>query len=230
MFCLSGRDSVISNDFFPTINLSDGEWEIGFVELSTYNSIPNVEDGVNNLIHLVGVADPIVKIPTGSYEIEDIAKVVKEKVGELHELTIRANNNTLKSEVFSSRALDFTQKASIAPLLGFSAKTLEANKWYESDIPVAINPVNAIRVECNIVRGSFDNGVESHILHEFFPSAQPGFKILERPSYINYLPVNVKQLHNITVSLKDQEGRLINFRAEILNVRLHLRQKHGFSV
>lgn len=228
MFCLSGKDSVISCDFFPAINLSKEEWEIGLIDLSTYNSIPNVEEGINNKIHIVGET---IELPTGSYEIEDIANYVKERVKKPEELLIRANNNTLKSEIFSTREIDFTKEKidSIAPLLGFSRKTLDANKWYESDLPVDILKVNVIRVECNIARGSFDNGTESHILHEFYPTVEPGFKIVEKPNNVIYLPVNVKQLHNITIKLKDQEDRLINLRKETINIRLHLR-KHGTSI
>lgn len=198
------------------------------IDFTTYNSIPNVEAGVNNKIHFTSGAS--IELPTGSYEIEDINRYVQEKIEAPTKFEIRANNNTLKTEIYTTEGVNFTKESSIGPLLGFN-RALEAddNKWYESDKPVDIIRVNVIRIGCNIARGSFDNGLESHIIHEFYPLVEPGFKIVEKPNNVIYLPVNVKQLSNITLTLNDQEGRLINLRGETVNVRLHLRE-HGVSL
>lgn len=228
MLCLSGKTNVISCDYFPPINVSEGDWEIGLIDLTTYNSIPNIEEGVNIAIQFG--TDTSIELPTGSYEIEDIAKYVEERVKKPEELKIRANNNTLQSEVYATQIIDFTKPNTIGPLLGFKNVVLDANKWHMSDQPVDILRVNVIRIECNNVRGSFDNGNKSHIIHEFYPTVEPGYKIVEKPSNVIYLPINIKRIHNITLSLKDQTGRSINFRGETINVRLHLRKQNGVSV
>ena len=36
-------------DFFPPLELTAGEWYSGLLDLTTYNSIPNVESGRNNV-------------------------------------------------------------------------------------------------------------------------------------------------------------------------------------
>lgn len=230
MLCLSGKSNVISCDYFPPINLSEGDWEIGLIDLTTYNSIPNVETGVNNLLHF-GNGKPI-ELPTGSYEIDDIARLVEKRVKKPDELIIKANNNTLKCEIYTTKEIDLTKEFTIGPLLGFDSKKLapEKDKWHVSDHSVNILRVNVIRIECNIVRGSFDNGNESHVIHEFYPTVEPGYKIVEKPSNVIYLPIHIKQIHNITLSIKDQEGRPINLRGETVNLRLHLRKKDGVSV
>ncbi|CAB0006610.1 unnamed protein product [Nesidiocoris tenuis] len=135
--------------------------------------------------------------------------------------TIAEQANVVKKE--GSDTIDFTHPQSIGRLLGFSPTLLKPNVDNYSDVPVNINKVDIIRIYCNIARGAFYNGVEDHIIHEFYPAVMPGFKIIEIPKNVIYLPINTRTIHNITVSLRDQDGRLINFRGESINVRLHLR-------
>ncbi|XP_075213704.1 uncharacterized protein LOC142319915 [Lycorma delicatula] len=158
MFCISGNLSLLHTTFFPglDLDLTDGEWELALINLTTYNSIPN---------------------------------------------------------------------DSLAPLLGFEQACLAENIWHMSSKPVAINNVNALRVECNLIRGSYTNGSEGHVLHEFTLSVPPGFKIIESPKNIIYLPVNTRNINEITLRFTDQNGKLINFRGETITVRLHLRRR-----
>lgn len=227
MFCLSGSGSSFGCSVFPEIDLSDGEWEIGLVDFTTYNSIPNVEKGVNNLFHY---GEKTVEIPTGSYEIDDITKFIEQEINEPDKLKIRGNNNTFQVEIYGSDVIDFSKEGSIGQLLGYSKTVLTPNKWHVSSNPVAIIKVNVIRVECNIARGSYQNGLEGHVVHEFYPVVPPGFKIVETPRNVIYLPVSVKRLENIIVRLCDQDNRLINLRDETVNIRLHLKRKNGTSI
>lgn len=231
MFCLSGTGSMLECDIFPPLKLSKGVWEIGLVNFTTYNSIPNIEMGSNNTFNY---GTTIISIPTGAYEIDAINKLAKEqarvsdgkKDGEKDNLEIRANLNTLKVEIWSrEKIITFPATGSIAPVLGFkTGVTLTPNEWHSSTEVVAINKINVIRIECNVVRGSYDNGRESHVIHEFYPTVPPGFKIVEIPRNVIYLPVSTTQLDKICISLKDQRGEPINLMGEIVNVRLHLRR------
>lgn len=227
MFCLSAQSSSISCDIFPSIDLSEGLWEIGLIDLSTYNSIPNVEEGVNNIFYY---GDKFIEIPTGAYEIEDLEKYIKKNISNNSKVSLTPNNNTLKIEMFSNEIIHFEKPKSIGTLLGFNEQVYEAYKTHRSENLVNINFVNVIRLSCNIVRGSYQNGSESHVLHEFYPSVPPGFKIIETPHNVIYLPVNVQKLTNITCDLRDQNGKLINFRNETISLRLHLRQRDGVSI
>lgn len=272
MFSLSGRQSEISVDIFPTLDLTQGEWEIGLIDLYTYNTIPNIETGVNDTIYfgddrkgteipsregdvqvitsrqsnsvqyneidsklldMVNAKDNrkgvAVILPEGSYEITDIEKhiiaVCERSKIPLESFQLKPNNVTLRSEIFSSREIDFVRPGSIGPLLGFNPRVLSANKWHISDNQVSIIRVNVIRVTCNIARGAYKDGVEGHTLHEFYPRVPPGFKVVEAPKNVIYLPVNTKRVHNITIRLEDQHGKCINFRNEEISVRLHLRRR-----
>lgn len=85
--------------------------------------------------------------------------------------------------------------------------------------------METVRIVCNITSGSFTNGYEDHIIHEFYPTVPPGYKIVEIPANVIYLPVNTTRIHNITVRLEDQTGHLINFRDETITLRLHLKKR-----
>ena len=66
---LSGTSSVLEAHYFPPIELSPLEnYALGLVELLTFNSIPNIDEGKNKF----HVGEEVITIPTGSYEIEDI--------------------------------------------------------------------------------------------------------------------------------------------------------------
>lgn len=225
MFSLSGRGSYISSEYFPPVDVSKGEWEIGLVDLMTFHSIPNIEKGINDKFYYG--KDGSITINEGAYEVENLETTLKAKLTPAVELKLTANNSTLKSELFCAQEVDFTKNDSIGAMLGFSSRILESGKTHTSDTTVNIMKVDVIRVECNIVRGSYDNGSESHVIHEFYPNVGPGYKIVEIPNTIIYLPVNVSSVNNVSISLKDQDGNLVNLRNERLSVRLHMRQKKG---
>lgn len=232
MFCLNGTGSTLNCDIFPPIEL-DGAWELGLIDFMTYNSIPNIEEGVNNIFYF---GEEKIVLPTGSYEIEDINEYINDRLPKnqgkkkIIKMLIRANNNTLKSEIYSSVAVDFTKPNSLASVLGFRNIKLEPNKWHTSPSTISIIKTDVIRVVCNIVSGSLKNGVESHILHEFYPTVGPGYKLVEIPTNVIYLPVNTSRLHNITIRLEDQNGNLVNFRGETITLRLHLRRQDGSNL
>lgn len=118
---LSGNSSILNANYFPPIDLSDGEYVCGLIDFQTFNTIPNVDIN-NNRFHfgygsgqLLSIAEesssnddkkhltnvetdkiilnnidfPIIKsdslyydvseirIPVGSYEIEDINTFLK---------------------------------------------------------------------------------------------------------------------------------------------------------
>jgi len=229
MICITGRSSNLKCSLFPPLDLtSSKDWEMGFLDLMTYNSIPNVEENENNKIGFEGSIE--ISLPTGSYEIDNISEYINKELKKLdHNIIfeLTANNNTLKSEIFCSKAIDFTSDKTLGPLLGFTKKeVLEANKWHESPDQVIINKVDVIRITCDIVRGSYRNGTEGHVLHEFYPTVAPGFKIVEKPNTVTYLPINKQNsIEEFNIRLEDQDSNLVNFRGESINLRVEIRER-----
>lgn len=239
---LNGNSSVLEADFFPPIILSEKyQYECGLIDFQSFNCIPNIDEENNNIVfenavvscYETDVALPNctdrtdhikVEIPTGSYEIDDIFNFVKSKLDSAIKFELFVNKNTLKCELFSNLAIDFTQPNSIGPLLGFSSRKLKQNDWHVSDGAIDISRINTIRVECSIITGSYLNNKSVHTLHEFFPSAEIGCKISETPQNVIYLPVTVRTIHTISLRFVDQNSRLINFRGENIVSRLHIRR------
>jgi hypothetical protein len=119
-------------------------------------------------------------------------------------LVLKGNNNTLKSEIKCILDIDFTKKDSIGNLLDFKPKKLTSHTRHISDFPCKISQINGLCVECNIVSGAYKNGEQVHVIHEFFLSVPSGYKIIESPSNVVYLPINTKQLDEITIKITDQ--------------------------
>jgi hypothetical protein len=224
-FTLQGNSNSLQTNFYPPIDISNKDYEIALVGLYTYHTIPNIEEGANKFHYDNG---KVITIPTGAYEINDIEKYLQRILRNTHGrekeiLSLRANNNTIKSELHCEYDVDFSQSESIGKILGFSQQILKANEWHFSDVPVAIIKVTSIRVECNIVKGSYYDSDESHTLYEFSPQVEPGYAINIEPRNHIYLGVNTSAISNITLKLVDQDGRPVNFRGEKIVIRLELR-------
>lgn len=187
------------------------------------NGIDMTSSSESNELDLLNGVNSI-RIPTGSYEIEDIKIFLKKELGEDIDFSLKVNNNTLKSEIKCNHKILFNKEKSIGPLLGFSERILEENKLHVSDKPVNILKVNAVRIECNITTGAYINNQQAHTIHEFFPTSPPGYKIVEVPKNVIYLPVTVKSIHVLCIRLVDQDGHLINFRGETITVRVHIKK------
>lgn len=110
-------------------------------------------------------------------------------------------------------------------MLGFDgAIAFKANGYYESPHTAKITSVNVISVECNLATGAYLNGKPTHSIHEFTPEVAPGFKVISIPHTVIYYPINSSSLDFLSVELKDQNGRTVDLRGEVLTVRVHLKR------
>lgn len=167
-----------------------------------------------------------IKIPTGSYELEHLAEYLQVRLkSEGVKLLLRPNKNTLRCEIYCNQPIDFSRPNTFGPLLGFrSDQVLNAYEAHESQLPANILKVNIIRVECNIITGSYLNNQASHTIHEFSPKVPPGYKINEVPQNVIYFPITVKNIQKIELSLIDQNNQTVNFRGETITIRLHIKK------
>ena len=107
---------IVSNDksnfntrFNPKLELDrDKVYEIALVNLETYYSFPNIDETNNVFVYSPdnGNSWVKIKIPEGSYEIDDINNTIKhemekrghyDSINEDYYINISANSNTLKS-------------------------------------------------------------------------------------------------------------------------------------
>ena len=119
--------------------------------------------------------------------------------------------------------VDFSRYNSINSLLGFDSK-LYTPGFNESENMVNILTINSILVTIDIISGSYVNGSTQPTIYSFFPDVSPGYKIIENPHNLVYLPITAYTIHIITIWLTDQNGNELNLRGENLSMRFHLRE------
>lgn len=217
---ITGNSSTLITYHSPALQL-DGEYECGLLYMSTFNSIPNI-DHRNNKFHYGD--NEVIEIPDGSYELQDIEDYLKKHIQGCT-FTLTCNNNTLKTSILCTKNVYFDKESSIGRLLGFGTESIEANILTESPYPVSILSTTIVRIECDIVSGSFVNGKPSHIIHELILSVPPGYKVIETPRNVIYFPVTQNSLSSITIRILDACNNLVNLRGEEIQIYLHLRKK-----
>lgn len=217
---VTGLTSTLITNYSPPLQL-EGDYECGLLYFSTFNSIPNI-DSRNNRFYYGN--NEFLEIPDGSYELEDIGDYIKDNVKDCT-FKLICNNNTLKTKILCSKDVHFEKNNSIGKILGFGNEILKANIINCSQFPVSIISTTVIRIECDIVSGSFVNGKPSHIIHEFVPNVPPGYRIIEVPRNLIYFPVNQDTISSINVRILDSDNQLVNLRGEDIQIYFHLKKK-----
>ena len=214
----------------------DKVYEIALVNLETYYSFPNIDDTNNVFVysHDQGVTWTKIKIPTGSYEIDDLNNTLHfemEKQGHYDEvnndyyINISANSNTLKSVLIieSGYQVDFNQPNNLSKVLGFTGTKYEEG-FHELENVVNILSINSILVNIDIIGGSYVNGTTKSTIYSFFPKVSPGYKIIESPVNLVYLAITLDTIDSLNVTITDQDDHLLNLRNEKLTIRFHIRE------
>ena len=76
-----------------------------------------------------------------------------------------------------------------------------------------------MNVTSNIIDKSYKDGKTDNIIYSFFPNVSPGYKIVETPHNLIYLPINMKTIPHLETKLVDQNGELVNMRGETLSIK-----------
>lgn len=126
-------------------------------------------------------------------------------------------------EMFTQLTLAFTGKESViqasflpeitldeewdysCALLDLFIKKQDATKW------VDVLKSDLIYVHCDLILGSYINGVSKQTIHQFVTSASHvnPHTIAEIPKQLNYFPIKTNKLSSIQISLTDREGAAI---------------------
>ena len=148
-------------------------------------------------------------IPESSYHVEDINEFIQREMRQNHHydqtsdkvyIQISANTNTFKSEMIINNncEFDFRWYNSINSVLGFDSK-LYTSGFNESENMVNILTINSILVNIDIISGSYVNESTQPTIYSFFPDVSPGYKIIEIPHNLLYLPITSDRIHSITI-------------------------------
>lgn len=234
---VSNNKSTFKTRFNPPIQLDKNKmYEIALVNLETYYSFPNITTTNNHFRYSAdgGKTWKDIFIPEGCYDITDINDTIQQKMrlnghydstNDKYYITISANTNTLKSVLLIENGyqIDFSQKNSIASVLGFKNEIYKS-KFQESEKVVNILNINSLLVDVDIISGSYVNGNKNPTIYSFFPNVAPGYKIVESPVNLVYLPLIVDTIASLQTSLTDQDGNVVNLRNENITMRFHIRE------
>lgn len=250
----SGTSSVLRADFFPEITLDpNSDYCCGLLDFTSYNSIPNIvqnqnsefkfqyaitekvkdlktkKDGIKSVWKTKSIA-----LVTGSYEVEDILKHLQASL----EATVNIKLSYEISVITSKVKISFNDEikwigGTLLNVLGFQKeKTLhfKSNTSYWSTSIVKITEIDVVRIECDIVSGSYINGKHCHTIHQFSHcKVSPGYKFIEVPQHIIYFPIKEKRLRTIQISIIDQNDNPINFRGEQISCRIHIKKVNALD-
>ena len=234
---LSEKSTHIKTKFRPLIQLDkDRKYEMALVNLETYFSFPNMDSSNHNFRYSSdnGATWVNINIPEGSYELVDINEYIQrimrenghyDSTSDEYNITLEANNNTLKSvlNIAANYMVDFTPENSVRSVLGFNA-LMYSSGYNESENIVNILSVTSLRITSDIIGSSYSNGSNENTIYSFFPSVGPGYKIIEVPVNLVYLPITMNTISSMETKLIDQNGKLINLRGEELSIRFHIRE------
>ena len=234
---LSNDKSNFNTRFNPKLELEKEKvYEIALVNLETYYSFPNIDETNNVFVYSPdnGNSWVKIKIPEGSYEIDDINNTIQhemekrghyDEINEDYYINIAPNTNTLKSVLILEKGyqVDFNHQNSLAKVLGFTG-TKYTEGFHESENVVDILRINSILVNIDIISGSYVNGTTKSTIYSFFPDVSPGYKIIESPVNLVYLPITLDTIDSLNVTITDQDYHLLNLRNEKLTIRFHIRE------
>lgn len=203
------------------------QYVLGLTGFETFNNVPNVHEKNNIFAYRIESQGSHImrhiQIPKGTYNAVDIHRYLAEHIEGEGALEIALNTNTMETNLKCRYEVDFSMPTSIGQLLGFGHTILNRNVWHTSQNHVKLIGVNSLTIMSNIIGGSYANGTQAHILHQFFPSVPPGYKIIDRPQPVIYLPVITDIISTIIVEIQDEHGKPIDFNGELVTLVLHLK-------
>lgn len=225
---VTGNSSLLTSYFHPEIDLDPRfSYSCCLLDFYTYNSIPNVHEKNNKFYYSTGETSEfeMITIPVGSYEVSEIVNFLT-TIFETKKIRfcMIANTNTMKCKIESDAIIDFTRDDCIGSLLGFDKRMLKKSKPHKSDKIINIQNINSIRIDCDLITGSFHNGKTTHTIYEFSPTVASGYKINEQPKHLIYLPVIRRRVNTLNISVIDQTGEFIDFRGEQITCRIHIKK------
>jgi len=111
----------------------------------------------------------------------------------------------------------------MSSVLGFRNQVYEEG-IHESQNVVNILSINSILVNVDVIGESYVNGRTQNTIYSFFPNVSTGYKIVENPRNLVYLPVILDKINKMETVVTDQNGKQLNLRGKKLAIRYHLRE------
>lgn len=213
---LSGNSSSLSTSLYPEIEL-DEQFDYSCCLLDLSIQIPSDLRAVltadnNTLVYYHKDTGGHIEVPTGDHSMLYITNLIQAKMKDLGvSLAFTFNRHTMKYQIKTAQyvLLDFTKPRSMAEILGFDPQIIQDNVTTVADHSLGSLNVETVRVNCDLVNGSFRDGVSTHTLHEFRPKEFTNYKMIERPRNLIYLPIVKQRINSVHITVTNQNGQPI---------------------
>ena len=236
---VKGNGSDISCDFYEPIEISTDVYDakLGVKNFSTFNNIPNIEEGRNNQLKIKvpgKTAFSVFTLATGAYELSIIAEQLLEWIGveypELKDVEqnfkLLGNDATSKAEFLfkDDYGVDFDVASSMYAMLGFDEKyKCEGPGHYVGKRIVDISTVSQLIFNCNVTASNYINGREMPFLYNCCLDTPVGYRLSRELTNIAYKSLTTTQISHIRVWIVDQDGSPVNLRKDELTITLSLK-------
>jgi len=232
---VSGKSSLIHTNFNPPLVFPSGcHYEIACCGVETYYSFPNIDDDDNKVQVSFdeGKSWMQLEVPKGCYNITSInivlRRLIKDKKSDKKDyFCLKPDHASLQCIITLKKIwLDFRgDKGSLRTVHGFDQKIYKDDEGgrHVSEHIVNILRVNTVLVHCDVVKLSRRNGIPSPIIYNFFPNVAPGYKIVDKPKNLIYLPLTLNIISQMTCWLTDQDDNALDLRGEELSLTFHIK-------
>ena len=232
---VSSNKTNFRTKFNPPLELDKNKhYEMALVNLETYYSFANITSMNNSLRYSPdgGVSWFNCRLPDGTYEIADINNEIQRCMrsnghwdadNDEYFVSVEANLSTLRAilSISNGYQVDFRVENSLSSVLGFENRVYD--RYTEGENIVNILSINSILVNVDCIQGSYVNGSHSPTIYSFFPNVSPGYKIVQNPKNLIYLPVTLSTISSLEVTLTDQNEKMLNLRGETVTIRFHIK-------
>lgn len=141
----------------------------------------------------------------------------RSKMTSLYTVVFTGTSSILQANFLPEITLDENSDYSCALIDLFIKNTNNADK---------IVNIGEIRINCDIISGSYINGQQSHTIHQFATSTSDvkGQIFVEIPKHLIYFPIKVKSLRSIQISIVDHKGEPINIYGGEIICRINIKR------
>lgn len=89
-----------------------------------------------------------------------------------------------------------------------------------------ITKLDILRINCDIISGSYINGERVHAIHQFATSAShmKDRIFVEIPKNLNYFPIKTKNIQSIQICIVASDGNLISLQGAEIICRINIKR------
>ena len=195
------------------------------------------EDDIRLILKQYNAVFVTYDLDPGIYTIEDLREAVF-FLGD-HEGTLQIEYDDLnkKTKLLLTRfgctfgTLRFDEKSFFISSLGFTpywdykptnATHSDGHGVYTSEKILILNGINKIHLKCDVIDGSFQNGIRQPIPICFVFDKKPGFKVFCKRETIHYKKINKSILNSATFYLEDNDDKEFDFNGETFTFTLQM--------